>query len=58
MRLSEINPFVRFAAGVRNGIMNTAVKVTDCRIFYVEQGQARLYIDTLRDEKKYNPYMR
>lgn len=45
MRLSEINPFVRFAAGVRNGIMNTAVKVTDCRIFYVEQGQARLYID-------------
>lgn len=45
MRLCDIDPFVRFAAGVRNGIMNTAVKVTDCRIFYVEHGQAQIYID-------------
>lgn len=45
MRLCDLDPFVRFAAGVRNGIMNTAVKVTDCRIFYVEQGQAQIYID-------------
>lgn len=44
MRLCEIDPFVRFAAGVRGGIMNTAVKVRDCRIFYVKEGKALLFI--------------
>ncbi len=44
MRLCDMDPYVRFAASVRNGIMNTAVKVTDCRIFYVEDGQADIHI--------------
>lgn len=47
MRLSELSPFVRFAAPVRNGVMPTAVKVTDCRIFYVEAGSARISIGEL-----------
>ena len=45
MRLCQMDPFIRFAAEVRSGIMNTAVKVRDCRIFYVEDGQAKLFID-------------
>ena len=45
MYLKDLNPFVRFAATVRNGVMSSAVKVTDCRIFYVEQGQVRIYMD-------------
>lgn len=45
MRLSDINPYVRFAAEVRGSIMNTAVQVTDCRIFYLEEGSVSIYID-------------
>ena len=44
MGLAELAPFVRFAASVRNGMMSSAVKVTDCRIFYVEEGTARIHI--------------
>lgn len=45
MYLFEIDPFVRFAAGVRRDIMPSRVKVTDCRIFYVEEGEARIRIE-------------
>jgi len=44
VELSEINPFVRFAAGVYKGVLHTTVKVTDCRIFYVQEGEAELQI--------------
>lgn len=54
MQLSQIDPFVRFAAGVRDGIMNTAVKVTDCRIFYVEEGQAQIFIGQERCQLRKN----
>lgn len=45
MRLCDIDPYVRFAASVFNGVMRTAVKVTDCRVFYVEEGSLNIYID-------------
>ena len=45
MRLCEMDPFVRFAAGVRGDVLNRQVRVRDCRIFYVEEGQARIFID-------------
>ena len=45
MILKEIDPFVRFAAVVYRDITPVPVKVTDCRIFYVEEGEARIFID-------------
>lgn len=45
MRLHQIDPYVRFAAVVVGGSTATPVKVTDCRIFYAEEGQARIYIN-------------
>ena len=45
MKLHQIDPYVRFAASVFNGVMATAVKVTDCRIFFVEEGKLDIYID-------------
>ena len=45
MELHQIEPYVRFAASVFNGVMATAVKVTDCRIFFVEEGKLDIYID-------------
>ena len=38
MLLHQLDPYVRFAASVFNGVMPTEVKVTDCRIFFVEEG--------------------
>lgn len=54
MFLKDLNPFVRFAASVRNGVMSSEVKVTDCRIFYVEQGQVRIHIAGKTFELKEN----
>lgn len=48
MRLREIDPYVRFAASVRNGCIDAPIKVTDCRIFYAEEGNARIHIDGKR----------
>ena len=45
MQLHEIDPYVRFAASVFNGVMATAVKVTDCRIFFVEEGSLDIYMN-------------
>lgn len=45
MHLCEIDPFVRFAANVHHNITPNQVKVTDCRIFYVEAGAAQIVID-------------
>ena len=45
MQLCQIDPYVRFAASVFNGVMRTEVKVTDCRIFFVEEGKLDIYID-------------
>lgn len=44
MELSALNPFLRFAAEVRPSPAAGAVKVTDCRIFYVEEGCAQIHI--------------
>lgn len=45
MFLRDMDPRVRFAAAVRGGIMDAPVKATDCRIFYVEDGQGWIHID-------------
>ena len=45
MLLHQIDPYVRFAASVFNGVMPTEVKVTDCRIFFVEEGVLNIFID-------------
>lgn len=45
MLLHQIDPYVRFAASVFNGVMDCAVKVTDCRIFFVEEGSLDIHID-------------
>ncbi len=45
MQLSALNPFLRFAAEVRPSGTSWTVKVTDCRIFYVEEGSAQIHID-------------
>lgn len=45
MLLHQIDPYVRFAASVFNGVMECAVKVTDCRIFFVEEGSLDIHID-------------
>lgn len=45
MYLSALNPFLRFAAEVCPSGSAWMVKVTDCRIFYVEEGAAQIHID-------------
>ena len=45
MELSALNPFLRFAAEVCPSLAASAVKVTDCRIFYVEEGCAQIHIE-------------
>ena len=45
MELSALNPFLRFAAEVRPSPAAGAVKVTDCRMFYVEEGCAQIQMD-------------
>lgn len=45
MELYELDPYVRFAAEVHSGGTDTPVKVTDCRILYVENGHAKIQFD-------------
>lgn len=44
MQLNALNPFLRFAAEVCPSGPVWTVKVTDCRIFYVEEGSAQIHI--------------
>lgn len=53
MKLCQLDPYVRFAAGVHSGGTEAPVKVTDCRIFYVEEGRADItFEDTVHDLPK------
>lgn len=47
MKISQLDPYVRFAAGLRYEIPynKKPVRVTDCRLFYVVAGNARIAID-------------
>lgn len=46
MLLQELNPHLRFAAALRYEMFfnHRTVKVTDCRLFYITEGNARLHI--------------
>ena len=44
MKLCDLNPHIRFAAKIHYASPERTVKVTDCRIFYVTDGNAKLRI--------------
>lgn len=44
MRVCDINPYVRLVTSLHYDARHNTVKVTDCRIFYIEEGTASLYI--------------
>ena len=45
MKLCDVNPHIRFASRIRYISERSTVKVSDCRIFYVESGEAVLHIE-------------
>lgn len=45
MNLCDITPYIRFASKIHYAAQGNAVKVTDCRIFYITAGEAELSID-------------
>lgn len=47
MQLCDLNPYLRFAAEMLYDISYnaTAVRVTDCRLFFILSGQAEIFID-------------
>jgi AraC-like DNA-binding protein len=44
MKLCDLNPHIRFAARIHYISECSTVKVSDCRIFYVDDGEAKLTI--------------
>lgn len=44
MKLCDVNPHIRFASKIHHVSEGSHVKVTDCRLFYVTDGQAVLRI--------------
>lgn len=44
MKLCDVNPYIRFAGKIHYISAGIAVKVTDCRIFYITAGHAQLRI--------------
>lgn len=45
MKLCDINPYLRYAAQAIYKSENNPVKVTDCRIFYITDGGADIFIE-------------
>ncbi len=44
IRLCDLNPFLRYASPTHYKSHNNPVRITDCRIFYVTEGNAELII--------------
>lgn len=44
MRLCDLNPHLRFASALHYAVKSNTVKVIDCRIFFITNGSAQLYI--------------
>jgi len=49
MKVADMDPFVRFASLLRYVAKGKAVRVTDCRLFYITEGSAVIQIE----EKRY-----